>query len=260
MCSKSTGRRCMQLDISREQVKTFKLIIDVYKPCSRFPEKDRWRKLTNEEIWYWMVSQVLVVGGSASSNKFWANEQLRQQISFAALKKINEEEELRIRVHQTLRKTGARWAAKELDACMKTKALANNYLFFKQRKSTPKELLEELSGKKGRNKELKRVEVLKEQLSFFKNKSARDFLMNMGMNQYTLALDIRTQNIFKHLQIDFPAAGLLADATEYNETEQVIVGKICKPLGVRPYQFDRILYQHYKQILGNDFYQLKFQF
>ena len=35
-----------------------------------------------------------------------------------------------------------------------------------------------------------------EHFEFMKNKSARDFLMNLGMNQNTVAIDIRTQNIF----------------------------------------------------------------
>ena len=110
---------------------------------------------------------------------------------------------------------------------------------------------------KGSNRELDRVYFLMDNLNFMKNKSARDFLMNLGMNQNTLAIDIRTQNIFQHLRIAFPNQAAFGNRAVYESIEESIKDGICKPLRIKPLQFDRILYQNYFKILKSDYFQIK---
>ena len=91
------------------------------------------------------------------------------------------------------------------------------------------------------------------ELKYIKSKSARELLMTLGMNRNTLALDIRIQNIFKYLHIEFPDTKGLSIERIYTETENNIIEKICKPLHISPVTFDRLLFSHYKQILLAEF-------
>ena len=101
--------------------------------------------------------------------------------------------------------------------------------------------------------EWERVKFLKDNFKFMKNKSARDYLMGIGMNRRTLALDVRIQNIFNYVGISFPVAQDLGNTEIYDTTERKIIQKICKPLNVEPIVFDRILFQNYTRIITGDF-------
>ena len=133
-------------------------------------------------------------------------------------------------------------------------------MFLKEHKRGYKGILQQLYRMQGERAECERVEYLKQHLKFLKDKSARDLLMNLGMNRSTLAIDIRMQNIFKHLKVDFPDVKALAKKGVYDEIEQLIIKMVCIPLHIEPLVFDRILYQHYEKILRSDYYQLKLRF
>lgn len=67
-----------------------------------------------------------------------------------------------------------------------------------------------------------RVNFFKEKLKLMKHKSAPDYTLCIGMNRNTLAIDVRIQNIFEQVGIDFPTAGELGKKSIYDETEKII--------------------------------------
>ena len=248
-----------KLKIKKTHLRTFSTIIDTYYRDTKFPKPGRWKNLSNTEIWFWMVGQVMVVGSSGGGKRFWQSPQLQSQINYDLL--VSKSDELvRNTINSVLLDAGARFASTDINKCEKTKALLHNYKFVKELKNGFKELLEMLESFEGNSQELDRVYYLMEHLVFFKNKSARDFLMNMGMNQNTLAIDVRIQNIFHHFKIPFPEQKYFANNGIYEAMEQEIITKICQPLKISPLYFDRILYQHYYKIMKDDYLQLRLNF
>lgn len=233
------------------------MIIEAYKNTTKYPKPDNWKNLSNTEIWYWMVGQVIVVGGSGGGKRFWQNPDLKKEIAFETLLKKRSNMAIKSSIHYVLREAGARYSSSDPDKCAKTKALHANFKVVKGYKNGFKDLLNMLHIMKGRNRELDRVYFLMDNLDFMKNKSARDFLMNLGMNQNTLAIDIRTQNIFQHLKIVFPGQAAFGNRKVYESIEEAIKNSICQPLKIKPLYFDRILYQNYFRILKSDYYQIK---
>lgn len=235
-------------------------MIEVYKGRTILPQRHNWKGLSQEELWRAVVGQVLVVGSARSQQRFAARADLQHYISLRELGKLKREDSLKKRLHNTLRAVGTRYAAKELQRCRKTHALFENYMFLKGQREGFKTVLRRLERIGGEERELKRIAYLMEHFKFLSHKSARDLLMNLGINQHTLALDIRIQNIFKALRIPFPTTGQLGRQDIYDATEGQILEKICRPLGVLPLRFDRTLFQHYQRILRKDHYQLKLAF
>ncbi len=245
-----------ELIITEKQLNQFKSIIEAYQNTTKYPKPGNWKTLSNTEIWYWMVGQVIVVGSAGGGKRFWQSPELRKEIDFDTLLK-RRSDKVKKSIHYVLREAGARYASIELDKCAKTKALHSNFEVVKQYKNGFKDLLELLHNMRGSNQELDRVYYLMDNLEFMKNKSARDFLMNLGMNQNTLAIDIRVQNIFQHLKIGFPSQADFGNKAIYESIEEGIKNSICRPLGIKPLHFDRILYQNYFRILKSDYYQIK---
>lgn len=213
-----------------------------------FPKKNNWQSDDNRNLWLNIVGQVMVVGGSAGYGRFLERKDLQKQIGFNRLKSLTEYQ-LRITINTVLREAGVRYAQKNPDKCHKTSALVHNYQFIRNFRGGFKGLLKQLADIKGPDAEHQRVEYLMRYLKFIKNKSARDFLMERGVNKKTIAIDIRIKNTFEHFGVKFPSQTQLARNSVYRPIEQEIIQKVCRPLGVVPMKFDRILYQNYDRIV-----------
>jgi len=243
----------IELTISRKTLKTFEKIINAYEEITVIPEKDNWKRLSNNELWMTNIGQVMVVGGSISKIRFDKSKELRQLIHFESLRKITIEDKLLKTINYVLRKAKVRYASAVASKSAKSRALLHNYLFLASYKGGFKAIMQMLDSNSGENHELQRVRYLMENMKFMKSKSARDFLMGLGMNTNTIAIDIRIQNVFLHAGVSFPSASKLSNPKVYDDLEQQIIEKICKPLSIRPLVFDRILYQNYNKILRYDY-------
>jgi thermostable 8-oxoguanine DNA glycosylase len=235
------------MNITAAHLQQFQSVIDQYQHNTRFTSKDYWKDRSNNELWLWLVGQVMVVGGAASNDRFQSREDLKEQLNYNALIQYTNDKELQSIINEVLRAAGVRYASSDLEKCQKSKALVHNYRFISCYKGGFKGLLQDLAQMEG---EQDRFAFLMQHLKFIKHKSARDFLMSMGINTHTLALDIRIQNIFRHFGIEFPTQAQLSSKAVYDSTEKEIIQKICKPLNMEPAAFDRILYQNYNEIIG----------
>jgi hypothetical protein len=235
------------MNITAEHLQQFKSVIDQYQHNTRITPKDYWKDRSNNELWLWLVGQVMVVGGAASNDRFQSREDLKGKLNYDILSQYNDDKELQSVINEVLRAAGVRYASSDLKKCQKSKALVHNYKFISNYQDGFKGLLQDLARMEG---EQDRVAFLMQHLKFIKHKSARDFLMSMGINTHTLALDIRIQNIFRHFGIEFPTQAQLSGKAIYDRTEKEIIEKICMPLNIEPATFDRILYQNYNEIIG----------
>ena len=197
-----------------------------------------------------LLAKIMVVGSSLGNDRFLQREDLKTAISYEQLSTIKNDFGLLRLIHKVLREAGIRYCSADIKKCHKSKALVHNYKFITSYEGGFEGLLREISKIKGPSAEISRVRFLMQHFKYIKNKSARDFLMSMGINRNTLALDIRIQNIFRHFGIDFPSQIELARSKIYDTTEQEIIKKICSPLNIEPVKFDRILYKNYKSIIN----------
>lgn len=241
------------LEINKAHIEKFEEIKKKFLSKTEVPKEDNWKKLTNNDIWLGLITQVIVVGGSAPADKFNKNEKIKNEVSYEKLIRIENKEELKKRINKVLREVGTRYASSDISKCRKTNALVHNLMVLKNFKEGPKGLLKRLSEFKGKNGDIRKIKYFMKIFRFIQSKNARDNLMKLGLVKNAVALDSRIKKIFKKVGIQLPK-GFENNPTLYDKIEEDILTKICQPLGLYGIQFDRMLYQNYKEIM-----ELKFE-
>jgi len=196
---------------------------------------------------------VIVVGGSAPADKFSKNPQLKRLVSYNRLAKVKDESRIEKDINYALRAVGTRYASKSVKKCRKTQALAHNFKVLSGWKDSPKALLRRISKFRGQNESKRKVKYLMKIFEFIQSKSARDFLMELGLISDAIALDIRVQNVLrKKIGIRMPK-GVENNPKLYDDVERELLLKVCKPLKLSGVQFDRMIYQNYDEIMKRKF-------
>jgi len=225
------------MDITNEHVDKIRKIKDNFLSITKVPEENNWESKTNNKIWANMIIQVIVVGNASPGDSFKENEALNNETSYENLKPLKEEE-IREKIHKTLFFVKARYVGSDAYCCPKVKALVKNFGVLK---ITP--MGQWVYSKCYRNikSEKMRIEYIKKNFSYLKDKGARDFLMEMGLIKNAIALDSRVKGILEKCGID-------TKGRTYDEIETTVLEKICKPLGISGVQFDRLIFQNYREI------------
>jgi len=240
------------LDINKNHIEKFEEIKKKFLNKTEVPQENNWKQRSNNDIWLGLIIQVIVVGSSAPADKFDKDEKLKNEVSYEKLIRIDNKDELKKKINKVLRTVGTRYASSDISKCKKTNALVHNLMVLKNFKEGPKGLLKRLSKFEGKNGDIRKIKYFMKIFRFIQSKSARDNLMSLGLVKNAVALDIRIQNIFKKIGIQFPR-GFENNPKLYDEIEKDILTKICQPLGIYGIQFDRMLYQNYKEIMGLKF-------
>lgn len=234
------------LEIDETHLEKFEWIKNSFLSKTIMPEENKWKSLTSNEIWLKLFTQITVVGSSAPAKKFSNNPKLQNQVSYEKLMQIEDREELEKRINRVLRVIGTRYASSDISKCRKTNALAYN-LKILSLEDGPKGLLNKLS-ELDLSGDIGKIKYLMKTLQYIQSKSARDFLMELGLVRNAIALDIRIQKILNEVGIELPK-GFASNPKLYDEVEKDILLKICKPLGLLGVQLDRMLYQNYEEIM-----------
>jgi thermostable 8-oxoguanine DNA glycosylase len=87
---------------------------------------------------------------------------------------------------------------------------------------------------------------------YIKSKGARDFLMDLGLVRDAIAIDVRMQNVLKKIGINIPE-GIKSNPKLYDKVEEELLSKVCKPLNLSGVEFDRMIYNNYKDIMKMNF-------
>lgn len=151
--------------------------------------------MDNNKLWLRLIGQIMVVGSVSGKNNFDVNKEFQELVHIETLKNLPEQERI-INVNYVLRESKVRYASEGLDKCAKTKAVLHNFQTLQQFDGGMLGILGTLHLYAGKTAEFERVDFFKDNFQFMKNKSARDYLMGIGMNRNTLALDVCIQNIF----------------------------------------------------------------
>ena len=240
------------LEIKKEHLDRFKEIKKQFFVKTEVPEENNWKDWTNDEIWLHIFEQVIVVGNSKPAERFNKDAKLRNQISYEELAKKREEDELKKEINHVLRSVGARYASSNISKCRKTNALTHNFKVLKSFNDGPKGLLKRLSEFEGPYADRRKIKYLMKIFKYLQSKSARDFLMELGIVRDAIALDIRVQNIFAKIGVQIPK-GFEANPKLYDEIEKDMLEKVCKHLNLSGVEFDRMLYQNYRSIMDMHF-------
>ncbi len=236
------------LDITDEHLQKFMTLKNHFLPKTEVPHENNWKTWTDNDIWLHLVTQIIVIGGSAPADKFNENGPLKKEVSFEKLVAIENKEKLKKLINKTLRAVGTRYASSDIAKCRKTDALVHNFGILRNFKNGPKGLLERISELGGPNGDKRKIKYLMKILRFIQSKSARDYLMELGLVKNAIALDVRVQKVLHHIGIKIPK-GFESDPKLYDEIENDLLTKVCKPLELTGVEFDRMLYQNYKDIL-----------
>lgn len=237
------------LHISQEQIGKFRQIRDRFYNKTKVPAADNWQDWNDDDVWWHLVAQVITVGNSLPAQKFEKNTRLKGEVAYEKLTKRQEADQART-INRVLREVGTRYASSSISKCRKTGALVHNLKALKN-KGGPKMFMKTLSELKGPDADKKRIECLMRDLQFLKSKSARDFLMELGLLKNAVAFDVRVRNVLNKMGIETPK-GFESDPKSYDAIESDILTEVCKPLGISGIEFDRMLYQNYDDIMIMD--------
>lgn len=236
------------MKITSEHISKFERIKKQFLKLTSFPKLHDWKKWSNDEIWYQLVTQVIVVGGSSPATKLDKRPDLLKSISYAKLSKLENEDEIKKLINHALREVGARYASNNITRCRKTQAICHNLKILKRFKGGPKGLLRRIDEFAGGNEAKRKIKYFMKIFRYIKSKGARDSLMEFGLIRDAIALDIRVQTVLRKTGIKVPQ-GLENDSGKYDRVEKELLEKICRPLGLSGVQFDRMIYKNYDNIL-----------
>jgi hypothetical protein len=237
------------LQISQKQLEKFRQVKNLYFNKTKVPVPNNWQDWNDDDVWWHLVSQVITVGNSLPAQKFEKNTGLKGEVAYEKLIKMQEADQART-INRVLREVGTRYASSSISKSRKTVALVHN-LKALQNKGGPKMFMKTLSELKGPDADKKRIECLMEDLMFLKSKSARDFLMELGLLRNAVAFDVRVRNVLDKMGIETPK-DFESDPKSYDAIESDILTEVCRPLGISGIEFDRMLYQNYDQIMTMD--------
>jgi len=91
-------------------------------------------------------------------------------------------------------------------------------------------------------------DVLKQNIVGFGNKSASDFLLEIGFAGYLVAFDIRVMALLYRLGVGVKVEDVQADPVVYARLEAFLREVVCPRAGILPRTLDRMLYQRKAEI------------
>jgi len=238
------------LNITRDHLAKLELIKQKFLGKTCLPEPDNWKDLCNNEIWLKVIGQVMLVGSSLPANKLKESDQLKEKVSYEQLLKIKDDEnQLKKIIHEVLRAVKTRYASESIEKCRKTKALVHNFKVLSEYKDGSKGFLEEIS-KLSTDKE--KIKYVMSKFKYIKSKGARDFLMDLELVRDAIALDVRLQNVLKKIGINIPER-IKSNPKLYDKVEEELLSKVCKLLNLSGVEFDKMIYQNYKDVMEINF-------
>jgi len=120
------------MKITSEHIAKFKIIKKHFLKQTSVPKLHNWKKWSNDEIWYQLVIQVVVVGGSSPATKLDKRPDLLNSISYTKLSKLKDENERMKLINHALREVGTRYVSKTISRCRKTQAINHNLKVLKR--------------------------------------------------------------------------------------------------------------------------------
>jgi len=228
--------------LNQQTIDQLKNVVRTYKSQVKLPEIDRWKSMTDSEIWISIVGQVGSVGSSNPAEKM--KKELRSGDKWYEQLILLTKEHRKEEIHRVLYKFGIRYVSKNIDKCKKTNALLKN-LELIESFGGPIKYIQRISQI---DDEYIRVSTVIKEMYYIKNKGARDLLISLGLLQNAIAFDVRIIKVLKAFGTDLPE-GFETNSNSYKELESELIKKICIPCEITGAVLDRIIYQKYDEIV-----------
>ena len=217
-------------------------IISQYKGEISDPVSGFWKSKGDEDLWASVLGQIAVVGSAASGLelKNWLNSRVGW---FQELAGCDSKARLKA-IHNCFREVGVRYASADIAKCKKSSAAAYNFEVLMSY-GGPKEYFSKVATVPV---EAWRIAVVADDLSYVKNKGARDLLIGLGLVKRAIAFDTRLVSVLTHLGAQLPP-DLAMSKPKYKALETELIEKVCEPCSISGGYFDRILFAKAKSIV-----------
>ncbi len=223
--------------------KRLTVIIAKYKGEIADPISGDWQSKSDGELWATVLGQIAVVGGAASGGALKVCLNGHEEGWFQDLATMDPKARLKA-IHRRLREAGVRYASGDITKCKKTTAAAYDFEVLASY-GGPKEYFSKVASVPV---EAWRIAVVGDDLSYVKNKGARDLLIGLGLVQRAIAFDSRLIKVLKHVGAQLPP-DLAMSKPKYKSLETELIEKVCAPCGISGGHFDRILFAKAKAIV-----------
>ena len=223
------------IHLTDDQVERLRRAIEPFLD-TEFEEPDRWRKMSDAELWWFVVGQIAVIGGAAGGERLSVDRKARKALQWERLVELDDAKAL-VELSTHMRRAGVRFVGDGPRKDRKSEALVANLRVIEEA-GGPKKYFRRVARKK---KDLDRVKLVTRDLTGFGPKSSRDLLTNLGMVRDFIAFDSRIQKVLGVLGIEEVKFG---DAEEYRVLEDSFRAAVPK-LGVGCLaHLDRILFRN----------------
>jgi len=250
---------------AEEYVKAFNLeafrkIIDTYKNSIELKPTGWWKTATAQEFWDEFCMQIMVTQATRSGQEIvyrdsgaWSNLSLDNLRSFKTKK---DQDGLRQYLENELSRNGMRMAAKKAESL--SRAVFNSRIIDEDLSFI---LVSQISNLWDRsvsvreiyNNELKARDNIKATVFGFGDKSASDFLLEIGFADYLIAFDVRVLAILRTLGLIWLDQDRIQNDPHQYLKLQDFIFNICEKEQISLRTIDRIFYQKKDEILIGDF-------
>ncbi len=219
-----------------------KATINRFKHEVPAPESDNWMAKSPGQLWTSVLVQIAVIG---NANRGDALKDLvaRKANWYESLLAMDSKPRSK-EIHRQLLEARVRYTSSLIGKCRKTAAAAYNFEVL-EAYGGPKSYFEKIAEVPDENW---RVAIVGDDLSYVKNKGARDLLIGLGLLRDAVALDSRLVKVLRYVGVDLPK-DITTNKPKYKALEREIIEKVCVPCGITGGHLDRILFGKYKEIV-----------
>lgn len=236
----------------------FKALVDRFKGELVLKPAGWWRSASGEQLWEEFCSQILVAQATRSgqetvyrNSSAWSRVQLPKLLEVKSTAQVGE---LRRFLEKEFSSNGMRMASKKADYT--TAALCNQKIVSECGKFV---LIDGIANlwDNGHNEaekyqsEIKARNEVKRVVHGFADKSASDFLLEIGFAERLVALDVRLTKVLRSLGLPWAKSELIqSDKQLYQKVQNFLYYRACPEAGITPRVLDRIFYQKNSQIMA----------
>lgn len=210
-------------------------LITKLAPHTRTPALGRWKAISNEELWFHIVSQVCVMGSAVPMEKLEHKGNLPEFEAALSLKTLStttqdkaiyiEGQLVKFKATRFMKKAANRLA----DAVVNPKIVNGTRVVL-------------LDGLPHGDADAVREELLKRSTGLFKRKSVSDLMITLGLSHDVIALDQRVVGVLNaRLGYNRKFSSLQASRSVYLSVEDCL-RSVCKDANVSLGNLDRMLF------------------
>jgi hypothetical protein len=231
-----------------------------FKPDTNFPGLGLWRANDDEFLWRAIVGQVCNRGGvrwNETLDKAGLRKEYESSLSLQTLCRLPSEGKLKRHIRDRMEQFHVGRFREDnttsVIANLRTFVNSNGELAELRKQLNENDVTGDPIGLFAQQKERTVREFIMRRLYFYqggkkyyaKRKPPSDYLINIGFARTLMAFDSRMKGVFKEV---FNIR--ISEETNYEPVEDFFLSKVYPQVATSPSEFDRIIFQHDKQVLA----------